>query len=154
MRMPRISSGRTIAITIAAAAAAFSAPGARPAPAPLQPAAAQAHHPHAATRHVAHQRGRISFYGRRFAQRSTASGEPFDPHAFTMAHRTLPFGTLVRVTNLRNHRSVIVRVNDRGPHVDRRVADVSLAAARALGMVRLGVVEARLEPLEVPTADA
>lgn len=149
MRTPRIPPGRTIAIAIAAAAA-LAAPGARPAPVPSHPVEAKAHH-HA---RASHQRGRISFYGRRFAQRSTASGEPFDPQAFTMAHRTLPFGTLVRVTNLRNHRSVIVRVNDRGPHVDRRVGDVSLAAARALGMVRLGVVEARLEPLDMPTADA
>src|SRR5690606_26633724 len=97
------------------------------------------------------RRGKVSWYGRRFAARRTASGEAFDPDALTMAHRALPFGTLVRVTNLRNRRSVVVRVNDRGPHVGDRIADVSLGAARALGMVRSGVVEARLEPLGSPT---
>ena len=96
---------------------------------------------------VGRQRGKVSWYGRRFAARRTASGEPFDPEALTMAHRALPFGTLVRVTNLRNRRSVVVRVNDRGPHTGGRIADVSLAAARALGMLRSGVVEARLELL-------
>jgi len=100
---------------------------------------------------VGRQRGKVSWYGRRFAGRRTASGEPFEPDALTMAHRALPFGTLVRVTNLRNRRAVVVRVNDRGPHVGSRIADVSLGAARALGMVRSGVVEARLELLVTPT---
>lgn len=109
----------------------------------VAPARAQA--PAAARAH--RLRGRVSWYGRRFAARKTASGEPFDPDALTMAHRALPFGTLVRVTNLRNRRSVVVRVNDRGPHTGGRIADVSLAAARALGMLRSGVVEARLELL-------
>lgn len=109
----------------------------------MAPARAQA--PAAARAH--RLRGRVSWYGRRFASRKTASGEPFDPEALTMAHRALPFGTVVRVTNLRNRRSVVVRVNDRGPHAGGRIADVSLAAARALGMLRSGVVEARLELL-------
>jgi len=100
---------------------------------------------------VGRQRGKVSWYGRRFAARRTASGEPFDPDALTMAHRALPFGTLVRVTNLHNRRAVVVRVNDRGPHIGNRIADVSLGAARALGMVRSGVVEARLELLVTPT---
>ncbi|RPH65836.1 MAG: septal ring lytic transglycosylase RlpA family protein [Burkholderiales bacterium] len=93
-------------------------------------------------------RGTVSWYGRRFEGRTTASGEPFDPDALTMAHPTLPFGAAVRVTNLRNRRSVVVRVNDRGPHVPGRIADLSLAAARALGMLRAGLAEARLELLE------
>jgi rare lipoprotein A len=67
-----------------------------------------------------------------------------------MAHRTLPFGTRVRVTNLTNHRSVEVRVNDRGPAVRDRIADVSLAAARKLGMTDDGVIEATLEVIELP----
>lgn len=98
-------------------------------------------------------RGRVSWYGRRFAGRVTASGEVFDAEALTMAHRALPFGTRVRVTNLRNRRSVVVRVNDRGPHTGGRIGDVSLAAARALGMLRNGVVEARLELLDPPDAE-
>jgi len=94
------------------------------------------------------QRGRISLYGDGFAGRKTASGEPFDPAALTMAHRTMAFGTRVRVTNLENRRSVEVVVNDRGPFVRGRIADVSEAAARRLGMVADGVVEAELEILK------
>lgn len=94
--------------------------------------------------------GRVSLYGVNFAGKKTASGEPFDPSALTMAHRTLPFGTRVRVTNLANHRSVEVRVNDRGPAVRERIADVSLAAARKLGMTDDGVIEARLEVVALP----
>ena len=94
------------------------------------------------------QRGRISMYGNEFAGRKTASGEPFDPAALTMAHRTMAFGTRVRVTNLENRRSVEVVVNDRGPFVRGRIADVSEAAARRLGMVADGVVEAELEILK------
>ena len=93
------------------------------------------------------QRGRISLYGNGFAGRKTASGEPFEPTALTMAHRTLPFGTRVRVTNLENRRSVEVVVNDRGPFVSGRIADLSEAAARRIGMVADGVVEALLEIL-------
>jgi rare lipoprotein A len=94
------------------------------------------------------QRGRISMYGNDFAGRKTASGEPFDPTALTMAHRTLPFGTRVRVTNLENQRSVEVVVNDRGPFVSGRIADLSEAAARRVGMVADGVVEALLDILQ------
>ena len=79
--------------------------------------------------------------------KQTASGERFDEFAMTAAHPTLPFGTRVRVTNLENRRSVIVRVNDRGPFVDGRVIDLSLAAARALGIVDEGVVLVRLQAL-------
>lgn len=104
--------------------------------------------------------GRVSWYGRRFAGRPTASGETFDPGALTMAHREWPFGTPVRVTNEATGASVVVRVNDRGPFVDGRVADLSYAAARRLGMVERGVIVARLERLtpgaaaEAPLADA
>ena len=98
------------------------------------------------------ERGRISPYGAAFAGKTTASGERFDPAALTMAHRTLPFGTLVRITNIENQRSVEVKVNDRGPFVAGRIADVSLAAARKLGMVNDGVVEATLQVID-PAAD-
>jgi rare lipoprotein A len=92
-------------------------------------------------------RGRVSLYGGDFAGKTTASGETFDPDGLTMAHRTLPFGTRVRVTNLENQRSVVVTVNDRGPFVAGRIADLSLGAARQLGMVADGVVDAVLEVL-------
>jgi rare lipoprotein A len=91
------------------------------------------------------QQGRVSWYGKQFAGRATASGELFSPDSMTMAHRTLPFGTRVRVTNLRNGRSVVLRVNDRGPVDTTRVGDVSEAAARELGMWRRGLATAKLE---------
>ncbi|MCS7177431.1 MAG: septal ring lytic transglycosylase RlpA family protein [Candidatus Kapabacteria bacterium] len=92
-------------------------------------------------------RGLASFYGREFAGRPTASGEIYNPEALTAAHRTLPFGTRLRVTNLRNGRSVIVRINDRGPQHRERVVDLSEAAARTLEMLREGVVEVECEVL-------
>jgi rare lipoprotein A len=87
-------------------------------------------------------------YGNEFAGRKTASGETFDPAALTMAHRTLPFGTRVRVTNLENQSSVEVVVNDRGPFVAGRIADLSEGAARRIGMIAAGVVEALLDILQ------
>ncbi|MGE5168762.1 MAG: septal ring lytic transglycosylase RlpA family protein [Rudaea sp.] len=129
------------------------APAAPPPPAP--PKAAPAPAPPAPEEVAAHftQRGRVSLYGKAFDGKKTASGEPFDPEALTMAHRTLPFGTLVRVTNLENHRSVDVKVNDRGPFVAGRIGDVSLAAARKLGMVDDGVIDAQIEVIRPPPAD-
>jgi rare lipoprotein A len=91
--------------------------------------------------------GRASWYGPGFAGRSTASGDRFDPKGLTAAHRNLPFGTPVRVTNLHNGRSVVVTINDRGPYVKGRVLDVSLGAARALGMLRRGVASVLIQPL-------
>ena len=89
------------------------------------------------------QIGVASWYGARYHGRSTASGERFDMNALTAAHRTLPFGTRVRVTNLGNGRSVVVRINDRGPFVTGRIIDVSRSAAERLGFTRQGV--ARVE---------
>ena len=93
------------------------------------------------------QQGRVSWYGPGFHGRRTANGEVFDTHELTMAHRSLPMGTSVRVTNLENGRSVVLRVNDRGPYVRGRVADLSHAAAERLGFVDDGVVPARIELL-------
>ena len=89
--------------------------------------------------------GEASYYGRELAGNRTASGERFDPNAFTAAHRTLPLGTRLRVTNVANGRSVIVRVNDRGPFVRSRLIDVSFGAAREIQMVRSGKAQVRLE---------
>lgn len=91
------------------------------------------------------QTGLISFYGDKFHGRKTASGAPFDKHAFTAAHRTLPFGTRVKVTNLSNGRSVVVTVNDRGPFAHSRILDLSQVAAREIGLMGSGTVEARIE---------
>ncbi|HEX8624779.1 MAG TPA: septal ring lytic transglycosylase RlpA family protein [Allosphingosinicella sp.] len=89
--------------------------------------------------------GIASYYGRELAGNRTASGERFNPHGFTAAHRTLPLGTKLRVTNVANGRSVIVRVNDRGPFVGKRLIDVSLGAAQQIQMVRSGTAQVRLE---------
>ena len=103
--------------------------------------------PFGANATVTIQEGLVSWYGERFHERPTASGELFDVNAMTMAHPTLPFGTKVKVTNLRNGRSVVLRVNDRGPFVGQRIADLSQAAASYLGMLRRGIAHARLEVL-------
>jgi rare lipoprotein A len=97
------------------------------------------------------QTGKATWYSDSLAGRPTASGEPYDPGELTAAHRTLPFGTRVRVTNLRNDRSVVVRVNDRGPfgRAD-RIIDLSRAAAEGLEMIRAGVVPVRLEVVSAP----
>lgn len=89
--------------------------------------------------------GPVSYYGRAFAGRRTASGERFDPEGLTMAHPTLPFGTRVRVSVPDTDRSVVVRVNDRGPASGSRIADVSPAAARVLGFLRKGLASLHLE---------
>lgn len=82
--------------------------------------------------------GVASFYGRELAGRPTASGERFDPSGLTAAHRTLPFGSKVRVTNARNGRSVVVRINDRGPFHGNRLIDLSHGAAQSIGLVSSG----------------
>lgn len=97
------------------------------------------------TQLIARMRGRASWYGPGFHGRRTASGERFNAGAYTAAHRSLPFGTKVRVTNLRNGRSVVVRINDRGPYAGGRVIDLSKAAAQAIGMIRSGTAPVRME---------
>lgn len=95
-------------------------------------------------------RGRASWYGANLHGRSTASGEPFDMYAFTAAHRRLPLGTVVRVTRVDDLRSVVVRINDRGPYTQGRILDLSWAAAYELAMVRAGTAEVQLEVLHWP----
>ena len=91
--------------------------------------------------------GVASYYGERFDGRRTANGERFNMHALTAAHRTLKFGTRVRVTNKSNGRSVEVRINDRGPYIHGRSIDLSKGAARKLGMLGSGVARVKLEVL-------
>ncbi len=91
-----------------------------------------------------------SWYGPKFAGRRTANGEIFDPTQLTAAHRTLPFGTLVRVTNLSTQKQVVVRINDRGPFKDNRIIDLSRAAADAVGLTMMGIGRVQIEPLTLP----
>ena len=95
----------------------------------------------------AYEEGLASWYGIPYHGRRAANGEVYDMHKMTAAHRTLPFDTIVRVTNAKNGRVAEVRINDRGPFVDGRVIDLSLAAAEKIDMVAAGVVPVRLELL-------
>ncbi|WP_447589375.1 septal ring lytic transglycosylase RlpA family protein [Aquipseudomonas campi] len=92
--------------------------------------------------------GKASYYGRAHHGNKTASGERFDQNALTAAHRTLPFGSQVRVTNLDNNRSVVLRINDRGPYGRGRIIDVSRRAAEQLDMLRSGVAPVRVQRLD------
>ncbi len=96
------------------------------------------------------QVGKASWYGRLFQHKKTASGEPYDMYQFTAAHRTLPLGSWVKVTNLKNDRSVVVRINDRGPVLPGRIIDLSYGAARMLEMRHDGVDRVRLDVLQTP----
>ena len=100
------------------------------------------------TRLKPYQVGTASWYGRQFHGKETASGERFNMYQFTAAHRHLPLGTMVRVTNLQNGESVVVRVNDRGPLPKSRIIDLSYGAARMIGMSGAGLEPVRLDILE------
>jgi rare lipoprotein A len=147
-------SAHTVAQTPAAPAPAAAPPAAAqasvpaPAAAPQAPAPAVTPAPAATAGSV--ETGKLAWYGSKFAGRKTASGQLYDPNALTMAHKTLPFGTKVKVTNLANQRSVVLRVNDRGPTQADRVGDVSVAAAQRLGMVKSGVIDAELAVVATP----
>ena len=111
-------------------------------------------HPKSATRSSKkakpYQVGTASWYGSYFQGKDTASGEAYNMYDFTAAHPSLPLGTYVRVTNLRNGRAVVVRINDRGPVVDGRIIDMSYGAAQALGMKSRGLQQVRLDLVEAP----
>jgi len=95
--------------------------------------------------------GTASWYGSYFHGRPTASGEPYNMYDLTAAHRSLPLGTWVRVTNLRNGRAVIVRINDRGPYVAPRIIDVSYSVARILEFKAQGLQRVRLDVVQPST---
>jgi rare lipoprotein A len=130
--------GAILAILLGVAGARAASPG-------DQVAVKSAHH------HW-YQFGVASWYGRFFQGKTTASGEPYNEYAMTCAHRTLPLGSILRVTNLRNHRSVIVTVNDRGPVPKDRVIDLSKAAAEDLGFSERGLAPVKVE-LIGPTSE-
>lgn len=100
------------------------------------------------------QIGEASWYGGYFHGRITTSGERYNMYKLTAAHRILPFGTLVRVTNMENDGSVIVIINDRGPWIPGRVIDLSYAAAKKIGMARKGIVRVRLDIIDKQTGVA
>ena len=94
------------------------------------------------------QNGKASFYADKFEGRPTASGEKYRHHKLTAAHKTLPFGTKVRITNLSNNEAVEVTINDRGPYVDDRIVDLSKSAAEKLGFVNQGLTDVKLEVID------
>jgi len=96
----------------------------------------------------AREEGMASYYADEFNGRKTSNGEIFDMNKLTAAHKSLPFNSVVKVTNMDNGRSVIVRVNDRGPFVEGRIIDLSLAGAKAIGMIGTGTARVSLEVLE------
>ncbi len=97
------------------------------------------------------QRGTASWYGRKFHGRKTSNGETYDMYGISAAHKTLPFGTVVRVTNLRNRRKLDVRINDRGPFAKGRIIDLSYGAAQKLGVVGPGTAPVEIVALAAPT---
>jgi rare lipoprotein A len=100
------------------------------------------------------EEGYASFYAGKFQGRQTASGEIFDTGKYTAAHKTLPFGTIARVTNLDNGKSTVVRINDRGPFVAGRIIDLSRAAAQEIDMVKTGIARVSLEVIQAPPASS
>ena len=96
---------------------------------------------------------RASWYGPGFHGRKTANGEIYDQMSFTAAHKSLKFGTLLKITYLKNNKSVVVRINDRGPYIHGRDLDLSKAAALELGMVRKGVAKIKVEEIKIAGLD-
>ena len=142
-----VLSSQVLAQTAAPAAAAAPAPAATPTPAPAA-APAASEKPASADS----SEGKVAHYGKKFNGRKTASGERFNAGAMTMAHKTLPFGTIVKVTNIKNNKSVVVRVNDRGPSTPDRIGDLTSGAASKIRMLRAGVIDAKLEVVGQPKA--
>ena len=136
-----------MAATLLLASALGAAPG-NSTPESRQGAPGQIQELGKATRTRKPQVGKASWYGRIFQHKTTASGEPYDMNQFTAAHRTLPLGSWVKVTDLKNDRSVVVRINDRGPVARGRIIDLSYGAAKMLAMK--GVDQVRLEVLQTP----
>jgi len=125
--------------------AALSAPAFLPIPAQKPPELEPSAKPY--------QVGKASWYGGIFQGKATASGEDYDMFNFTAAHRELPLGTFVKVTNLKNLKSVIVRINDRGPVTPGRIIDLSYSAARSLEMHKYGLQKVRIDVVEARTAE-
>ena len=145
--------GVAVAQTAAPAVAPIPAPA--PAPASMAPVVKAELAPAAPTiptktNGVDLLEGKAAYYSNRFNGRKTASGQRFNNAAMTAAHNTLPFGTRVKITNTKNNKSVVVRINDRGPSTPGRVFDLTRAAARKLGYVRAGLADVKAEVVAQP----
>jgi rare lipoprotein A len=117
----------------------------RPTSDKTKPPAASAPKPGSPSGKMRTETGVASYYHDKFTGRATANGEKYQPQQLTAAHRTLPFGTQVKVTNLSNGKTVTVRINDRGPHTKGRILDLSKKAAQNLDMMRSGTAKVKLE---------
>lgn len=134
MRDRKVSTKRGVAVVTLLVALGITALGSDPAPSQKQLDQA------GKGRHW-YQIGQASWYGRHFQGKKTANGESYDMNGLTCAHRSLPLGSWIRVTNLRNRKSVFVRVNDRGPVPENRIVDLSYGAAQAVGLAGIGKVK-------------
>lgn len=144
----RLAQGVALAFLIASLGAAQGPNNSEATPAPTR---AQSKPPTLKTaKGQPYQIGTASWYGEYFDGKPTASGEPYDMYDMTAAHLTLPLGSYVKVTNLRNGRAVVVRVNDRGPIVPGRIIDLSYGAATALGYDKRGLQRVRLDLVKRP----
>jgi rare lipoprotein A len=153
--MNRVLSSLAAALVLAAKVTAAPVPDHPQAPSKTLPKVAKSSQPKGKTKapqveEKPYQVGIASWYGKQFHGRTTASGEDFDMFELTAAHRQLPLGTYVKVTNLGNGKWIIVRVNDRGPYVDGRIMDLSYSAARMLSF-RSGIERVRLDVVKPQT---
>ena len=147
--MLRVLNQTALAVTLAIALGA--APGNTQTPDSKQGIPGQTQETIKPSRLKKFQIGKASWYGLRFQHKATASGEPYEMNNFTAAHRTLPLGSWVKVTNLRNANSVVVRINDRGPVQKNRIIDLSYGAAKMLGIGSGGISSVRLDIIDTPT---
>jgi rare lipoprotein A len=141
----RLAQGLALAFLVASLGAAQGPNNSEATPAPISPVSGKPEVRKQAGKPKPYQVGTASWYGENFQGKPTASGEPYEMYEMTAAHLTLPMGSYVRVTNLRNGRSVVVRINDRGPIVPGRIIDVSYGAAQALRFRQRGLQRVRLD---------
>jgi rare lipoprotein A len=141
----RLAQGLALAFLVASLGAAQGPNNSEATPAPISPVPGKPEVRKQAGKTKPYQVGTASWYGENFQGKPTASGEPYEMYEMTAAHLTLPMGSYVRVTNLRNGRSVVVRINDRGPIVPGRIIDVSYGAAQALRFRQRGLQRVRLD---------
>jgi rare lipoprotein A len=144
----RLAHGLALAFLIASLGAAQGPNISEANPAPVSSAQTKPEVREQASKPKAYQIGTASWYGEAFDGKPTASGEPYDMYDMTAAHLKLPMGSYVRVTNLRNGRAVVVRVNDRGPIVPGRIIDLSYGAAKALQFAGRGIQRVRLDVVD------
>jgi len=139
MRDRKVSTKRGVAIVTLLVALGITASASDPSPSQTQDQASKGRR--------WYQIGQASWYGKYFQGKKTANGESYDMNGLTCAHRSLPLGSWIRVTNMKNRKSVFVRVNDRGPVPENRIIDLSFGAAKAVGLARSGVGKVKLETL-------